>query len=103
MTQNDHDTDIVTKVDTTIAYPSLFELIMHNDHYTTMEFVVEVLVQELGHGVEKAVQLMLQIHEQGSAVVGIYPKDVAEMKVAKVKQLAEQAEYPLLITMHKHL
>ena len=61
--------------------PRLYKVVLLNDAYTTMEFVVEVLQRIFGMDFERATQIMLKVHQEGSAVCGIYPKDLAETKV----------------------
>ena len=79
--------------------PSLYQVVMLNDDFTPMDFVVEVLEQFFGLSRDKATQIMLQVHTQGKGVCGIYSFDVAETKVALVADFAKQHEYPLLCDM----
>ena len=75
-----------------------YQVVMHNDDYTTMEFVVEVL-QRFFHKTEtEALHIMLTVHKKGKAVAGIYPRDVAETKVAEVVRHARERGHPLLVT-----
>lgn len=97
----DFDTDLDTDVATLVDEPALYAIIMHNDDYTTMEFVVAVLVEVFAFGYEQAMATMLDIHHKGKAKVGAYPKEIAEMKVAQVEHLAEKFEYPLLVSLEK--
>jgi ATP-dependent Clp protease adaptor protein ClpS len=76
--------------------PPLYRVIMLNDDYTPMEFVVEVLEVFFGMDREKATSIMLAVHTQGKAVCGIYSRDVAETKAAQVNQCARDHEHPLL-------
>ncbi len=76
--------------------PPLDKVIMLNDDYTPMEFVVEVLEVFFGMDREKATSVMLAVHTQGKAVCGIYSRDVAETKAAQVNQCARDHEHPLL-------
>ncbi len=73
----------------------MYKVILYNDDYTTMEFVIEVLQRFFASNNERAQQLMLQIHNEGSAVCGIYTRDVAETKVIQVTQHAQQNGHPL--------
>jgi ATP-dependent Clp protease adaptor protein ClpS len=75
--------------------PKLYKVILLNDDYTTMEFVIEVLQTIFGMSRERATQIMLKIHQEGSAVCGLYPKDLAETKVEQVVTFARQHEHPL--------
>jgi ATP-dependent Clp protease adaptor protein ClpS len=76
--------------------PPLFKVVILNDDYTPMEFVVEILEQFFSMNREKATQIMLAIHTQGKAVVGIYPRDIAETKSHLVNLYAKEHEHPLL-------
>lgn len=79
--------------------PPLFKVLLHNDDYTTMEFVVWVLESVFNMPEEQAIQVMLNVHLQGIGVAGIYTFEVAEMKVEKTIALAREQEFPLLATM----
>jgi len=76
--------------------PPLYRVILLNDDYTPMEFVVQVLEQFFGMGREKATQVMLAVHTQGKGVCGIYPQDIAETKASQVNQCARDSGHPLL-------
>lgn len=75
--------------------PQLYKVVLLNDDYTTMDFVIEVLQTIFNMSRERATQVMLKVHEEGSAVCGVYPKDIAETKVAQVITFARQREHPL--------
>jgi ATP-dependent Clp protease adaptor protein ClpS len=81
------------------AKPPFFKVLLHNDDYTTMEFVVEVLRTIFHHDVESATRIMLHVHRRGVGIAGTYPMDIAETKAEKVMSLARAAEYPLLCTV----
>ncbi len=96
--QEDHDNGYGLVLETAkpqLKPPSLYKVVMHNDDYTPMEFVVYVLEQFFGHGREKATQIMLAIHTQGKATCGIYTKDIAETKAYLVSECAQENEHPL--------
>ena len=76
--------------------PPLYRVVMLNDDYTPMEFVVQVLQTIFGMGLEKATHTMLAVHTQGSAVCGIFTRDIAETKAAQVIRFARENEHPLL-------
>jgi len=76
--------------------PPMYKVIILNDDYTPMEFVVHVLERFFGMNREKATQIMLTIHTSGSAVVGIFPRDIAETKSEQVNQYAQENHHPLL-------
>lgn len=76
--------------------PSMYKVILLNDDYTPMDFVVDVLTLFFTMDAEKATQVMLAIHTQGKAVCGIYPRDIAETKAAQVNQYSRDNQHPLL-------
>jgi ATP-dependent Clp protease adaptor protein ClpS len=86
---------VATKRRSEVSRPPRFKVILYNDDYTPMEFVVAVLEQVFGKGPAQATQIMLQIHKTGLGVAGVYVLEVAETKVATVHRLAEQRGYPL--------
>ena len=75
--------------------PKLYKVVLMNDDYSTMEFVVNVLENVFQKSPAEAYRLMMQVHTQGSAVAGIYPWEVAETKVETVTKMAKSAGYPL--------
>ncbi len=75
--------------------PKLYKVLLHNDDYTTMDFVVYVLMTVFHHRQEDAVRIMLHVHHRGVGVAGIYPREVAETRVSQVEALARKHEYPL--------
>ena len=81
--------------------PSLYRVILLNDDYTPMEFVVQVLQQFFQHTREQAVQIMLHVHTQGRGVAGIFPAEIAETKTAQVNAFARKHQHPLLTVMEK--
>ncbi len=83
---------------TSVRPPRRFAVLLHNDDYTTMEFVMEVLMRFFGKTETEAHALMLRVHTQGKAVAGLYAKDVAETKVRQVTDHARAHEAPLRVT-----
>lgn len=82
--------------------PRQYRVRLLNDDFTTMEFVVEVLQVFFAMGREQAVQVMLKVHNEGSAVCGVYPKDIAETKVKQVVDYAAQHGHPLRCLMEEN-
>jgi ATP-dependent Clp protease adaptor protein ClpS len=82
-----------------VAKPPLFKVLLHNDDFTTMEFVVEVLQTVFHHDIAGATRIMLHIHQRGVGVAGTYSMEIAETKTEKVMSMAREAEYPLLCTV----
>ena len=80
------------------AVPKRYRVIFHNDDYTTMEYVVEVLRRFFHKSETEALHIMLTVHKKGRAVAAIYPRDVAETKVAEVMRDARENGHPLLVT-----
>ena len=80
----------------------MYAVVMYNDDYTPMEFVVYILQSEFRHDTTSAVEIMLNIHNQGRGIAGIYPKDIAETKAKKVNQTARKEGYPLLTQIEPH-
>lgn len=78
-----------------IKPPRMYKVVLFNDDYTTMEFVIEVLQRFFAMDRERALQIMLKVHNEGSAVCGVYSLDVAETKVAQVSMFAKQHGHPL--------
>jgi ATP-dependent Clp protease adaptor protein ClpS len=79
--------------------PPLYKVLLHNDNYTTREFVVAVL-REVFHKTENdAVQIMLHVHYNGIGVAGVYPHEVAETKIQMVEKLAKENQFPLRLSM----
>ena len=81
------------------ARPRRWRVLLHNDDYTTMEFVVYVLVRHFGRSHAEATHVMLQVHHKGVGVAGVYPKDLAETKVALVTAEAREHGMPLMLSM----
>lgn len=81
--------------------PSMYSVLLFNDDYTPMEFVVDVLQRFFNKNREQATQIMLQVHTKGSSVCGIYPMDIAETKVNQVLAYAEEHEHPLQCSMQE--
>ncbi len=79
--------------------PPLFKVLLHNDDYTTMDFVVHVLQTIFNMTEDQAIQVMLNVHVKGIGIAGTYTYEVAEMKVAKTTAIAREHEFPLLCTM----
>jgi len=77
--------------------PRLYKVVMFNDDYTTQEFVVRAIVEFFHKPVSEATRLMIEVHTKGSAVVGVYPRDIAESKVERVTRAARESGHPLML------
>ena len=97
----DPDSGVVTetKPEKKLKKPKLYKVLLHNDNYTTREFVVAVLKEIFHKSESEAVQIMLHVHYNGMGVAGVYTHDVAATKISTVEQLAREHEYPLRLTM----
>lgn len=93
---NTEQVEDVLLVDPELKKPQMYAVVMYNDDYTPMEFVVAVLQNHFKHSLDAAVNIMLAIHHQGKGIAGVYPKDIAETKAQAVNREARQAGYPLL-------
>ncbi len=92
---------VATQTRRKISRPERFKVLLYNDDYTPMEFVVAILEQIFGKGPSEATQIMLQIHRGGLGVAGVYVLEVAETKVAMVHRNAEEGGYPLRAGVEK--
>lgn len=84
-----------------LAVPRLFQVLLHNDDYTTMEFVVTILMNVFRKTPDEATTVMLAVHAEGVGVAGVYPFEIAETKVAQVHDLARGAEFPLRCSLRE--
>src|SRR5712692_8120558 len=99
--QSQYEDSPVAEAEEKVGEPPLFKVLLHNDDYTTMEFVVAVLESIFNMPEGQAIQVMLNVHTQGVGVAGVYTYEIAEMKVTKTTELARENEFPLLCTMEK--
>ena len=97
--QEDGDTAVAVRPRRKLQKLPLYRVVLHNDDFTTMEFVVSLLETVFHHTEAEAMTIMLKVHYTGSGVAGIYPFEIAETKAAKAMAMARQAEYPLLCTV----
>lgn len=95
------DRSVLEKTQQQTKEPDLFSVILLNDDYTTMEFVVQVLESIFNKGPAEAFRIMMQVHTQGQGVCGVYPWDIAETKVATVHELANMSGFPLRASIEK--
>jgi ATP-dependent Clp protease adaptor protein ClpS len=98
---DDGKTDLVTKTKPKTKKPSLYKVLILNDDYTPMEFVIFVLERFFSKGREEATRIMLHVHHKGVGICGVFTYEIAETKVAQVMDLARQHGHPLQCTMEK--
>lgn len=89
------------EVEIVLEEPKMFKVLLHNDDYTSMDFVVEILTTIFHKTSDQAEEIMLQIHNSDKAICGIYSFEIAQTKVQQVKLKAKQNEFPLLATMEE--
>lgn len=95
------ETGVATRTRPQTKKPSLYKVLLLNDDYTPMEFVVEVLVRIFNKSPEEAARIMLHVHQNGVGLCGVFTFEVAETKVAQVMDAARRAQHPLQCTMEK--
>ncbi len=93
--------DVGSETDIEVKEPPLYKVLLLNDDYTTMEFVVDVLVFVFHKSSEDATRIMLDVHKKGAGVCGVYPYDVAQTKVETVDTLARENGFPLKCIMER--
>jgi ATP-dependent Clp protease adaptor protein ClpS len=99
--QDQSDAAVKERVETEKRLPPQFKVVLLNDDYTTMEFVVNVLESVFHKSPAEAYRIMMQVHLNGSGIAGVYPFEVAETKVETVTTMARQAEFPLRATLEE--
>jgi ATP-dependent Clp protease adaptor protein ClpS len=99
--QAQQDSLLVAESKSKTARPPFYKVILFNDDYTPMDFVVEILLHVFHKETTEAFHLMMNVHQQGSAVCGVYTREVAETKTAQVLSLARENEHPLQCVMEK--
>ena len=95
------DGDILEEADEDVKEPEMYRVLLHNDHYTTMDFVVEVLRVVFHKPLLEATKIMFDVHRKGIGVVGTYTLDIAQTKTKAVLRMAQKREFPLRCTYEK--
>ena len=95
------DTGVVIKARPKVKKPSMYKVLMLNDDYTPMEFVVHVLERFFSKNSDEATQIMLHVHQKGVGICGVYTYEVAETKVTQTMDLARKHQHPLQCTLEK--
>lgn len=105
---NEHDdseggsgTAVISKIKTQVKEPSLYKVLLHNDDFTPMDFVVQILEEIFHFDHAKSQKIMMDVHMKGIGCCGIFPFDIAETKVSIVTEMAKSNEYPLKCSMEK--
>jgi ATP-dependent Clp protease adaptor protein ClpS len=95
----DHESEVLTEQETKLEKPKLFKVLLHNDDFTTMDFVVFILQYVFSRDDAEAITIMLKVHNEGVGVAGVYPYEIAKTKSEKTMNLARAREFPLLCTV----
>ncbi len=93
--------EVIEETENEIVEPDMYRVLLHNDHYTSMDFVVEVLQAVFHKQLLEAIKIMLDVHRKGIGIVGTYTFDVARTKTGQVLKMAEAREFPLRCTFEK--
>ena len=101
LTDQSQDGTAVQEAKPKLKQPPMYKVVLLNDDYTPMDFVVELLERFFGMNRERATQVMLHVHTRGKGVCGIYSRDVAEPKVALVNDYSREHQHPLMCTMEE--
>ncbi len=104
MTQQHHDDDDTILLEHSkpkLSKPPLFKVVLLNDDFTPMEFVVHILESIFNHNREKATEIMLNVHKLGKGICGVYTKDIAETKVLQVNNISRDNKHPLLCELEE--
>lgn len=88
-------------VDQEIREPKMYRVILHNDDYTAMDFVIEVLISIFHKPAADATRIMIDVHKKGKGICGLYTYDIAATRIARVHQLARKREFPLKCTLEE--
>jgi ATP-dependent Clp protease adaptor protein ClpS len=91
--------ELLEEVEKELKEPDMYKVVLHNDDYTTQEFVVVVLQTVFQKPAIEATKIMMDVHKKGRGVVGVYTWDIAQTKVAQVHRLAKEQEFPLKCTI----
>lgn len=93
--------DLLEKEETKVKPPAMYNVVLNNDDYTPMDFVIEILERFFSLDIEQATEVMLKVHYEGKAICGTYSAEIAETKVAQVTMYSKENEHPLLCTMEQ--
>ncbi|MBU1986991.1 MAG: ATP-dependent Clp protease adapter ClpS [Proteobacteria bacterium] len=99
--KDEHQGSVTTRDREEVREPSLYKVLLHNDDYTSMEFVVLILENIFGKSTSLATKIMLDVHQQGIGVAGVYSREISETKIELVHHLARQNGFPLRCSMEK--
>ena len=101
MSNYDHDEDVLTETKQKLEKPKMYKVLLHNDDFTTMEFVVYILNAVFKRSTAEAVAIMFKVHNDGVGIAGIYSYEIAKMKADKAMNMARAQEFPFLCTIEE--
>jgi len=101
MSKNDTAVQERTRTDEGVQEPPQYRVLLHNDDYTTMEFVIQILTAVFNRSMQDATRIMLNVHRNGIGICGVYPYEIAETKVEMVEILARSNGFPLKCSLEK--
>jgi ATP-dependent Clp protease adaptor protein ClpS len=97
----EHEEGVLTEKKQKLQKPPMYKVLLHNDDFTTMDFVVFVLMSVFGKNPIDAFKIMMAVHQQGVGIAGVYTYEIAEAKCNKATELAQKREFPLLCTVEE--
>ena len=100
-TSSEIEESSISRTEDEAKEPSMYRVLLHNDDYTTMDFVVEILMTVFNKSMEESIQIMMSVHRQGIGICGFYTFEVAETKMNSVHTLAQKKGFPLRCSMEK--
>lgn len=96
-----NDTNVLDRDDVEVQEPSMYKVLLLNDDYTPMDFVVLILQSIFGKSMEEAIQLMMDVHKKGKGLAGVYTYDIAETKKNDAMTIAKQNQYPFRVEIEE--
>jgi ATP-dependent Clp protease adaptor protein ClpS len=99
--EHKHDGEVEVESEESLTFLKRYKVVLLNDDFTSMDFVVEILMEVFSHQLDSAINIMLNIHREGRGICGVYTYEVAETKISQVKKRAKENEYPLKAIMEE--
>lgn len=98
---NNNQGSVATEEHVETKEPRLYKVLLHNDDYTSMEFVISILETVFHKSIPDATEIMLNVHNEGTGIAGVYTREISETKISTVHQLAQKNEFPLRCSMER--
>jgi ATP-dependent Clp protease adaptor protein ClpS len=99
--EHKHDGAVEVESEEALTFLKRYKVVLLNDDFTSMDFVVEILMEVFSHPLDSAINIMLNVHREGRGICGVYTYEVAETKISQVKERAKENEYPLKAIMEE--